>query len=105
MMTLNEIKAVFDRTFNGMPNPVFCYPTSYFEHNGYLCETASSASKSEITEQVKRDLYKTPLAIFEMALGDCGCWLTVLTKGGERTRFGGHFDTEEEFNELMEKIK
>ena len=104
-MNTKEIKAVFDRTFNGMPNPIFCNPYSYFEHNGYLCELASSESGLKMAKRVKSELYKTPLAIFDMALADCGNWLTVLTMDGERTQFGGHFDTEEEFNELMEEIK
>jgi hypothetical protein len=104
-MDPKEIKAVFDRTFNGMPNPVFCHPYAYFERNGYLCEAADSASGGEIAKIVERDLYKTPLAIFEMVMGDCGAWLTVLTKDGERTRFGGHFDTEDELKQLLEEIK
>ena len=104
-MDPKEIKAVFDRTFNGMPNPVFCYPYEYFEHNGYLCETANSASNSEMRRVVERQLYHTPLAIFNMMFGNCGAWLTVLTKDGERTRFGGHFDTEDELKQLLEEIK
>ena len=104
-MNTKEIKAVFDRTFNGMPNPIFKYPVSYFEHNGYLCEVANSASSEEMAREVRKDLHKTPLAIFEMAMGDCGAWLTVLTMDGKRTLFGGHFDTEEELNALKEAIQ
>ena len=103
-MSAKEIKAVFDRTFNGMPNPIFCHPYSYFEHNGYLCEVANSASSAEMAMAVQRNLYKTPLAIFNMMFGDCGAWLTVLTKEGERTDFGGHFDCEEELNELLNEL-
>ena len=104
-MNENEIKAVFDRTFNGMPNPIFQHPMCYFEHNGYLCEIAGSKSSAEMAREVRQDLQKTPLAIFEMAMGDCGKWLTVLTKDGKRTQFGGHFETEEELEELKEEIK
>lgn len=103
-METKEIKAVFDRTFNGMPNPIFCHPLRYFEHNGYLCEVANSASSCEMAKAVERDLHKTPLAIFNMMFGDCGAWLTVLTMDGERTNLGGHFDTEEELNQLLEKL-
>lgn len=104
-METKEIKAVFDRTFNGMPNPIFCHPLRYFEHNGYLCEVANSASSCEMAKAVERDLHKTPLAIFNMMFGDCGAWLTVLTMDGERTSLGGHFDNEKELNELLEEIK
>lgn len=104
-METKEIKAVFDRTFNGMPNPIFCHPVRYFEHNGYLCEVANSASSCEMAKAVERDLHKTPLAIFNMMFGDCGAWLTVLTMDGERTNLGGHFDSEDELNELLEEIK
>ncbi len=100
-MKAKEIKAVFDRTFNGMPNPIFCHPYSYFEHNGYLCEVANSSSNAEVASETLRELYKTPFAIFNMMFGDCGAWLTVLTKEGERTSFGGHFDTPEELEELL----
>lgn len=103
-METKEIKAVFDRTFNGMPNPIFCHPLRYFEHNGYLCEVSNSASSCEMAKAVERDLHKTPLAIFNMMFGDCGAWLTVLTMDGERTNLGGHFDTEEELNQLLEKL-
>ncbi len=104
-METKEIKAVFDRTFNGMPNPIFCHPLRHFEHNGYLCEVANSASSCEMALAVQHDLHKTPLAMFNMMFGDCGAWLTVLTMDGERTRFGGHFDSEEELNELLEEVK
>ena len=103
-MEAKEIKAVFDRTFNGMPNPIFFHPVRYFEHNGYLCEVANSASSAEVAREVSKNLYKTPLAMFEMMFGDCGAWLTVLTMDGEKTSLGGHFDTEEELNQLLEKL-
>ena len=103
-METREIKAVFDRTFNGMPNPIFCHPYGYFEHNGYLCEVANSASSAETAKVVERDLNKTPLAIFNMMFGDCGAWLTVLTKEGERTGLGGHFNNEEELTELLNEL-
>ena len=103
-MEAKEIKAVFDRTFNGLPNPIFCHPVRYFEHNGYLCEVANSASSSEVARQVSKNLHKTPLAMFEMMFGDCGAWLTVLTMDGEKTSLGGHFDTDEELNQLLEKL-
>lgn len=104
-MKTNEIKAVFDRTFNGMPNPIFCHPYSYFEHNGYLCEVANSASNAEMARETERQLSHTPLAIFNMMFGNCGAWLTVLTMDGQRTSLGGHFDSEDELNELLEEIK
>ena len=103
-MNSKEIKAVFDRTFNGMPNPIFCHPYSYFERNGYLCEIANSASSFEMAKAVERDLYKTPLAIFNMMFGNCGAYLTALTMDGQRTSFGGHFDSENELNELLEEL-
>ena len=104
-METKEIKAVFDRTFNWMPNPIFCHPYCYFEHNGYLCEIANSETGAEMARATQRDLHKTPLAIFHMMFGDCGAWLTVLTMNGERTRFGGHVENEKELNELLEEIK
>lgn len=104
IMSTNEIKSVFDRTFNGMPNPVFCHPYKYFEHKGYLCELASSASGAEMAREVGRDLNKTPLAMFGMMFSDCGNMLTVLTANGERTSFGGQFRTENELNELLNMI-
>ena len=104
-MKQEEIKAVFDRTFNGIPNPIFCKPLRYFEHNGYLCEVANSASNVEMALETGRQLSHTPLAIFNMMFGDCGAWLTVLTMDGQRTSLGGHFDSEDELNELLEEIK
>ncbi len=103
-METQQIKSVFDRTFNGMPNPVFCHPYKYFEHKGYLCELASSASGAEMAREVERDLNKTPLAMFGMMFADCGNMLTVLTANGEQTSFGGQFRTENELNELLNKI-
>ena len=103
-METKEIKAVFDRTFNGMPNPIFCHPLRYFEHNGYLCEVANSASSCEMAQAVNRDLHKTPLAIFNMMFGDCGAWLTVLTMDAEKTNLGGHFESDEELNKLLEAL-
>lgn len=107
-MKTKEIKAVFDRTFNGLANPVFCHPYKYFEHNGYLCEIANSASKAEIAREIERDFLRrtmNPLCVFKMMFGDCGAWLTVLTIDGLATGFGGHFDSEDELNELLEEIK
>lgn len=103
-MDTKEIKAVFDRTFNGMPNPIFCHPLKYFEHNGYLCEVANSASSSEVARGVSKNLHKTPLAMFGMMFGSCGAWLTVLTMDGERTSLGGQFRTENELNELLNQF-
>lgn len=103
-METKEIKAVFDRTFNGLPNPIFCHPMKYFEHHGYLCEVANSQSSAEVARQVSKNLYKTPLEMFNMMFGDCGSWLTVLTMDGEKTSLGGHFDTEDELNQLLEKL-
>ena len=104
IMKAQEIKSVFDRTFNGMPNPVFCYPYKYFEHKGYLCELASSQSNAEAAREVERNLDKTPLAVFGMMFADCGNMLTVLTANGERTSLGGHFRTENELNELLNQF-
>lgn len=103
-METKDIKAVFDRVFNGLPNPIFCRPQSYFEHHGYLCEVANSEFSEIIAKEVERNLYRTPLAIFNMMFGDCGAWLTVLTKDGERTDFGGHFDTSEELENLLKQF-
>ena len=104
-METKEIKAVFDRTFNGLPNPIFCHPYSYFEYNEYLCEIANSASNAEMAQKTERQLRNTPLAIFNMMFGNCGAWLTVLTMDGKKTSFGGHIDSEDELNELLEEIK
>ena len=87
-----------------MPNPVFCHPFKYFEHNGYLCELASSSSSAEMARATERDLHKTPLAIFNVMFADCGCFLTVLTKDGETTGFNGPFSSEEELNELLNQF-
>lgn len=103
-MEAKEIKAVFDRTFNGMPNPIFCCPIKYFEHNGYLCETATSLSGPTVAREVERELHKTPLAIGMMMFADCGSYLTVLTRDGEKTSLGGHFDSEEELNNLLAEL-
>lgn len=104
IMRTKEIKSVFDRTFNGMPNPVFCHPYKYFEHKGYLCELASSESGAEMARKVARDLNKTSLAMFGMMFAGCGNMLTVLTINGERTSFGGLFDSEEELNDLLNQF-
>ena len=95
-----EIKAVFDRRFNGMPNPIFCYPVSYFEHNGYLCEVAA-ANKVGSLDWRK---VKSPLDIFDGLLVDDGYWVTVLTKDGESTALSGHIDSIEELEQLKSKI-
>lgn len=107
-MESKAIKAVFDRTFNGLPNPIFCHPVRYFEHHGYLCEVANSASNAEMAIEIERDFLRrtmSPLCVFKMMFGDCGAWLTVLTMDGQRTSFGGHFENENELNELLEEIK
>lgn len=103
-MNEKEIKSVFDRVFNGLPNPMFPHPYKYFEHKGYLCECATSATKCECALYVSKNLHKTPLAIFGMAFADCGNALTVLTADGERTPFGGPFRTEQEFEALLAEI-
>ena len=103
-METQQIKSVFDRTFNGMPNPVFCHPYKYFEHKGYLCELATSASGAEMAREAERGLNKTPLAMFGMMFADCGNMLTVLTANGEQTSFGGHFRTQDELNELLNQF-
>lgn len=104
-MTSNEIKAVFDRTFNGMANPIFCHPYKYFEHAGHLCDLAASPSGYSMAGGVRRRLNKTPLAIFDMMSCDCGNMLTVLTMDGEKTDFGGHFDNDEELDWLLSAIR
>lgn len=100
-MKAKEIKAVFDRVFNGKPNPIFCYPVSYFEHNGYLCEVAA-ANKVSSLEWRK---VKSPLDIFDALLVDDGYWVTVLTADGESTSLGGHIDSMEDLEQLKENIK
>ncbi len=36
--------------------------------------------------------------------GNCGAQLTVLTMQGETTNLGGHFDNEQELNQLLEML-
>ena len=104
-MNPKQIKAVFDNTFNGMANPVFCYPYKYFEHKGYLCELASSISGAQMAREVECDLNKTPLAIFKMMFADQDNYLTVLTKEGEPTSFSGQFKSDKELSQLLSCIK
>jgi len=107
-MQEEEIKAVFDRVFNGMPNPIFCHPVSYFECNGYLCEVAASASYCEIVRDIERELYRSPLDIFRLLFGHCGAYVTVITKDGEKTDLSGHIDSlnqVEQFKETLRKYK
>ena len=73
-MKTKEIKAVFDRTFNGLPNPVFCHRIGYFEHKGFLCEIATSPSGENMAQQVKEKLYKNPLAIFDVNYPRMNSW-------------------------------
>ena len=103
-MTHKEIKAVFDRVFNGMVNPMFCHPEAYFEHNGYLCEVSRSLTTIEAAGITEKNIRKNPLAPFTMMFVSDGGWLTVLTKDGERTHFGGYFKTDEELDELKSAI-
>ena len=99
-MDAKEIKAVFDRVFNGKPNPIFCYPVLYFEHNGYLCEVAEARKPSSL----KWSDVKSPLDIFEGLLVDDGAWVTVLTKDGQRTMLGGHIETIAELEQFKQRI-
>ena len=105
-MDSKEIKAVFDRTFNGMPNPIFCHPISYFEYNGYLCELASSASSLEMARTIDKDWGKQrmPLSIFKMMFAEQGLYLTVLTKNGELTEFNTHINSKEELEKYKASI-
>lgn len=98
-MTPKEIKAVFDRTFNGMPNPIFCYPMKYFEHNGCLCELASANKTSSLDFRKVKDA----MDIFRYGLMvDDGFYVTVLSKEGDVLRDKcGHINSESELTTFL----
>lgn len=100
-----EIKKVFHKTFNGLPNPLYCHPQKYFKHRGHLCEIATSATSTEMEAvTLKKMRHMDPLAVLNMGFANCGSMLTVLTPEGDRTPYDGPFDDEDGLKALLGKI-
>lgn len=104
-MEPHEIKEIFDKKFNGLPNPIFCYPLKYFEYNGYLCEVAAANKLSRLDfNRVK----KNPWNVFDALFVDDGLWITVLKKQGEDilcTELSDHINNQSELDSFLTRLK
>lgn len=104
-MKTKQAKKIFDSIYGG-PNPIFCYPQFYFEHNGYLCEVAS-AVKPKAYMQDSRWQYKLsmqPWHIFDLLFCDDGYWITVLKKEGDeyvKTNLSDHICDKSELRDFI----
>lgn len=104
-MTKEEIKAIFDKVFNGLKNPVFTDAQDYFEKDNYLFEVA--APRHYIDSKLAKTHYNyvEPIMLFDILFTDVvikGYWVTVLEricdKYVHRTDLCKHIDTYDKDN-------
>lgn len=98
-METKEIKEIFEKTYNNMPNPVFCYPQFYFQYRNFICEVAAAKKPESVAHQIS--IYGNPLRIFDLLFCDDGYWITVLQQHGDyyekREDLNCHIDEKEDF--------
>lgn len=99
-MTQEEIKAIFDKVFYGLKNPIFTCVQDYFEKDNYLFEVA--APRHYIDSKLAKTPYNyiEPIMLFDILFTDAvikGYWVTVLEKVSDkyvhRTDLCKHIDT------------
>ena len=109
-MNAKEIKAVFDRVFNNMPNPVFSRPIKYFSRGKFLFEIAVTPSMSEMLWENSTHKRVSALHILEcLFFYDEGCWVTVLEQMEDgtythRTDLCHHLENKDDWKKLNEDL-
>ena len=95
-MNSNRIRNQFRKFFNNQPNPIFCYPLFYFQHEEFICEVATSINSFRNSKWDCRDFTNSnPLLILEGLFFNQGYWITVLQRtshGYIKTNLNTHFD-------------
>lgn len=108
-MDTKEIKAVFDKVFDNMPNPIFSRPIQYFSRGKFLYEVAVTPSMWEMYNNSHRP-WMSPLHILEGLFVDSeGCWVTVLEQMDDgtythRTDLCHHLENKEDWKKLNEDL-
>lgn len=82
-MTQEEIKAIFDKVFYGLKNPIFTCVQDYFEKDNFLFEVATP--RHYIDSKLAKTSYRyfDPIMLFDILFTDAcikGYWITVLEK-------------------------
>ena len=104
-MTQEEIKAIFDKVFNGHKNPVFTDVQGYFEKDNFLFEVAAPRPYNNC--RLAKIPYSCiePVMLFDILFTDAcikGYWVTILEKVGDkyvhRTDLCKHIDTYDKDN-------
>lgn len=109
-MDAKEIKAVFDKIFNNMPNPIFSRPIQYFSRGKFLYEVAVTPSMFEMRWNNAPHQRLSPLYILEGLFVDSeGCWVTVLEQMDDgtythRTDLSHHLENKEDWKKLNEDL-
>ena len=82
-----RVKYIFNKFYNGLPNPAFPHILGYFKHKNYLCEIARQ--KSILECKWSNNPYKliSPLGIFEGLLAGDAYVLTVLKRENKSINF------------------
>lgn len=109
-MKQKRIKAIFDRVFNNMPNPIFCYPMFYFQHGDFVCEVARTKQMNEMRWNNREFELHNPLEILEALFVDDGMYVTVLERkqGREfvhRTDLCTHIESKNEISAFVRTLK
>lgn len=85
-MEATEIKEIFDKVFNNMPNPMFCRPIQYLSRGNFLIEVAVTPSYYSIYDSLMRRNKVTPLNILQgLFVDENGCYVTILEKSENGT--------------------
>ena len=80
-MNQKRIRQVFNKVFNNLPNPIFCYPMFYFQQGNFLCEVAEANKNTLGMKWNNREYgYMSPLLILEGLFVDDGMYITVLER-------------------------
>jgi len=108
-MKSKNIKKIFDRVFNNMPNPIFCCPLGYFQHKNFLCEVAATMGKHCLKWNNSDFQNKNPLLILEALFVDSGYWITVLERKNRNTFLHredlcAHIDSEKDIPKFIMKL-
>lgn len=98
-MNSTEIKTIFHKVFNDLPNPVFRYPQMYFEKDGKLYELASA--EPFISPEWKHRVARNPIHILDGLFMSDKLHLTWLVKKDDWVWEEGNtmdFDNRQAFN-------
>lgn len=103
MRSVEEIKKVFDDFFK-FPNPMFCIPVVYFQHDNFLCEVAKTPDMEGVGVSLAH-----PLSLLNGLFVADGYWITVLeeTDAGytHREDLCQHVDSLEDIERFKVNIK